>query len=143
MNKRLSERQKRFVMNYIIAPNATKAAIDAGYAPKGVNVTACNLLKKAYIRDAIAEQLDQIRSEKIADATEVMEFLTAVMRGEVLFEALRFVGDGRQEIVEIHASTKDRLDAAELLGKRYGLFTDKVNIDYTPVIIAGTGDLVD
>lgn len=142
MKKRLSERQRRFVDNYIADPNATKAALDAGYSPEGVNVTAHNLMQKPYIRKAIEERLEEIRSERIAMAEEILEYLTAVMRGETLSEVLCLCGDGCQKVIDIHPSTNDRLKAAELLGKRYGLFNNKVAIE-VPVVIMGEADLVD
>ena len=73
---------------------------------------------KAYI-DA---RLETIRSERTADAQEVLEYLTSVMRGEHKEQTLRFVGDGVQQITDIKVSERDRLKAAELIGKRYGMF---------------------
>lgn len=64
-----------------------------------------------------------------------MEYLTAVMRGEYTEQVLRFVGDGVQEITNIEIAAKDRIRAAELIGKRYGMFKDNVNVDLEPVVI--------
>ncbi|MGE4214858.1 MAG: hypothetical protein AB7E42_08795 [Anaerotignaceae bacterium] len=58
------------------------------------------------------------RRKKVADAAEVVEFLTAVLRG-----------DDAEEVV-----VKDRIKAAQLLGKSYGMFTDKVKIDGDAVV---------
>lgn len=58
------------------------------------------------------------------------------MRGEATEEIPLLVGNGVQEITTKHLSAKDRIRAAELLGKRYGLFTDKVSVEGTiPVVI--------
>lgn len=73
-----------------------------------------------------------------------MEHLTAVMRGEATEEVLMFVGNGVQQITTKQVSAKDRIRAAELLGKRYGLFSEKMNIDgLVPVVIVGDDQLED
>ncbi len=92
-------------------------------------------MKKEEIKRYIESQLSQIRSEKIADATEVMEYLTSVMRGECKEQVLRLVGDGIQEIDTINVSVKDRIKASELLGKRYGIFKENVSVDIPKVVI--------
>lgn len=87
---------------------------------------------KAYID----EQLERLHSEKTADAQEVLEYLTAVMRGgEHTEQTLQLIGEGVQKIADIDVSAKERLKAAELIGKRYGMFKDNVGIDFEPVII--------
>ena len=74
-----------------------------------------------------------MRSKRVADAQEVMEHLTEMMRGEINEEmvVVEGTGDGCSEarIVEKQVSARDRLKAAELLGKRYGLYTEKVETD--------------
>lgn len=76
-----------------------------------------------------------MHSAKTADAQEVIEYLTAVMRGEQKEQTLRLIGDGIQTISNIDVSAKERLKAAELLGKRFGLFAEKVKVDVNPVTI--------
>ena len=77
--------------------------------------------------------MEAIHNEKIADAQEVIEYLTAVMRGKSNAEEIvvEGIGDGCSEArtIEKGPSEKERLKAAELLGKRYALFTDKVETD--------------
>ena len=89
-------------------------------------------LKKPEIQNAIDERLEQLKSEKTADAQEVIEYLTSVMRGESEGEELinEFVGDGCSKPTKVKKapSEKDRLRAAELLGKRYGIFTEKTEL---------------
>ena len=73
-----------------------------------------------------------------------MEYLTSVMRGKHKEQILQLVGDGVQKIASIDVSAKERLKAAELIGKRYGLF--KENIDgagAVPVVISGDECLED
>ena len=76
----------------------------------------------------IEQQLKQIKTEKIADAQEVLEYLTSVMRGEQKEQVALLTGEGVQNLVQKDVSAKDRLKAAELIGKRYALFTEKVEL---------------
>lgn len=124
----MTEKQKKFCDEYIISCNATQAAINAGYAEDSARVTGAKLLTKANIRAYIDEQLKRMHDKKIADGEEVLSYLTAVMRGEHTEQVLQLVGDGVQRISDIDVSAKERLKAAELIGKRYGLFTDKVEL---------------
>lgn len=140
----MTKKQERFVQEYLIDMNATQAAIRAGYSKQTAYSIGQNLLKKLEIKEGIENGLKSIKSEKIADATEVMEYLSSVMRGDMTEETLRMVGEGVQEITNVAVSAKDRLKAAEMLGKRYSMFTDKMNVDgMIPVIISGSGDLSD
>lgn len=92
----------------------------------------------------IDERLEQLRSEKIADAQEVLEYLTSVMRGEHTEQVLRLDGDGVQVVDSVQTPTRDRLRAAELIGKRYGMFKDAVDLGgAVPVVISGGDDLAD
>ncbi|MBQ9604705.1 MAG: terminase small subunit [Firmicutes bacterium] len=124
----MTEKQKKFCDEYIISCNATQAAINAGYTEDSARVTGAKLLTKANIRAYIDEQLKRMHDKKIADGEEVLSYLTAVMRGEHTEQVLQLVGDGVQRISDIDVSAKERLKAAELIGKRYGLFTDKVEL---------------
>ncbi len=131
----MNEKQKRFCDEYLIDCNATQAAIRAGYSPKTAYAIGEQNLKKLELKAYIDEQLEQLHNKKTADAKEVLEYLTAVMRGEHTEQVLRLVGDGVQEISDIKVSAKERLKAAELIGKRYGMFKDNVNVDLEPVVI--------
>lgn len=134
----MNEKQKRFCDEYLIDCNATQAAIRAGYSPKTANEQGSRLLANISIKAYIDEQLERLHNEKTADAREVLEYLTAVMRGEYTEQVLRLAGDGVQEISGIDVSAKDRIKAAEMLAKRYGLLTDKIGVEMqTPVIICG------
>lgn len=131
----MNARQKRFCDEYLIDCNATQAAIRAGYSPKTAKVTGAKMLTNANLKAYIDEQLERIHNEKTADAQEVLEYLTAVMRGQHTEQTLQLIGDGVQKIADIDVSAKERLKAAELIGKRYGMFKDNVGIDLEPVII--------
>ena len=140
----MTPRQRKFCDEYLISGNATDAAIKAGYSPKTAKQTGSENLAKPNLRAYIDEQLAKIHSTKIADAEEVMKYLTSVMRGEHTEQVLKLVGEGVQTVTDIDVSAKERLKAAELIGKRYGLFTDKVGLEgAVPVIITGDDQLED
>ena len=136
----MTGKQKRFAEEYLVDCNATQAAIRAGYSEKTAYSQGERLLKNVEVQNYIQEQLDKISSEKVADAKEVMEYLTSVLRGESRGTELviESVGDYMSEAREVEKapSEKEKLKAAELLAKRYGLLTDKVNLESAvPVVI--------
>ena len=130
---KLTIKQQRFADEYIICANATEAAIKAGYSKKTATQMGAENLIKPYIKSYIDEKLAEIQTEKTADAQEVMEYLSSVMRGESSAEVVVVTGDGlgfsSAEHIQKAPDEKERLKAAELLGKRYRLFTESVNID--------------
>lgn len=122
---KLTEKQKRFADFYIELGNATQAAIKAGYATKTAASIGAENLRKPHIKKYIDKQLEKLKSERVADSQEVLEFLTSVMRDEKQEETLIGIGKGKQAISEIKLPGAARIKAAELLGKRYMLFSDK------------------
>lgn len=140
----LSPRQKRFVDEYCIDLNATQAALRAGYSPHTARVQGSKLLTNLDIKAAVDQRIDELQSQKTADAREIMEYLTSVLRGESKSHVLCFVGDGMQTVIDKAPDERERLKAAELLGKRYAMFSDKLNLDGAlPVVISGDEDLTD
>lgn len=125
----MTDKQKRFCDEYLIDCNATQAAIRAGYSQKTAKQIGQENLTKLDIKNYIDDRLAEIRAAKTADAKEVIEYLTSVLRGESHSAVLSLCGDGCQEVVEKAPDEKEKLKAAELLGKRYGIFTDKVNVE--------------
>lgn len=130
---KLTAKQKIFCDEYIISLNATQAAIKAGYSKKTARKIAAENLTKPVIQNYISERMKQKESSLIATQDEVLQYLTSVLRGEsqTTDTVLVGMGDGYQEVQEVKKkpSEKDRLKAAELLGKRYGLYTDKISAD--------------
>lgn len=139
---KLTAKQERFVQEYLIDLNATQAAIRAGYSRKTAGVIGVENLKKPYIREAIEEKLKQIDDEKTADAKEIREFWTRVMRGDEKETVLRYDSEGHQVETEISVSMKDRIKASEMLGKSFAMFTDKIdsNVDMDLNIEVDYGD---
>lgn len=138
----MTDKQRKFADEYLIDTNATrayKAAYPHIKSDDAARACASRLLTNANIKQYIDEQLEKISSEKIADAKEVMEYLTSVMRGETKSEivVVEGCGDGYSEARNIDKAPdeKERLKAAELLGKRFGLFKDNVALEVEPVVI--------
>ena len=130
----MTEKQKIFADEYIICLNATRAYKKAYPNVKKDEVARANgsrLLTKANVKAYIDEQLEKLQSERVADQQEVMEYLTAVMRGEKTEPLLVLDGEGTQKVINAVPPVQARTKAAELLGKRYRLFTDKVELDAT------------
>ena len=94
----------------------------------------------------IDEKLKILQDERTASAKEVLEFLTKSMRGELDEEivVVEGTGDGTSEARKIkkQIGLRERIKSAELLGKRYRLFTDKVEVEgVVPVMIVGESEL--
>ncbi len=132
----MTEKQKIFADEYLIDLNATRAYRAAYPAVKKDSVAAqagSRLLRNVNVKSYIDEHLEEMHSKRTADAKEVLEYLTAVLRGESKSEEIvvEMLGDGMSEARAMlkSPSERDRLKAAELLGKRYGLYTDRVDMD--------------
>lgn len=124
-----TNKQKRFADEYLIDCNATrayKAAYPRVKSDNSAAVCAAKLLRKAKVAEYIENRLDYISSEKIATTTETMEYLTSVLRGESRSDVIVVEGTGdgvsKARIITKGADEKEKLRAAELLGKAHGLF---------------------
>ncbi|MCI2888408.1 terminase small subunit [Staphylococcus hominis] len=134
--KSLTLKQKQFADEYIRTGNAYQSAINVGYSEKYAKARSHKMLENVGINQYIDENLEIIQKESIAEADEIMRYLTRVLRGEEKEEILVYVGGGMQEIQTIKPSAKDRIKAAELLGKRYRMWTEKQEIEITtPIFI--------
>lgn len=131
MDAKMTAKQQRFCDEYLIDLNATQAAIRAGYSEKYANTNASKLLQITTIQKFIKERMAEKESKLIADQDEVLKYLTSVMRGESQAEivVVEGVGMGTSEARTMMKAPdeKERLRAAELLGKRYGLYKETVN----------------
>lgn len=127
----MTEKQKIFADEYIIELNATRAYKKAYPNVKKDEVAKAagsRLLTNVNVKAYIDEQLEELKSERVADQQEVLEFLTAVMRGEVTEPLLVLDGDGYQKVMDAKPNVSTRKSAAVDLGKRYGLFVDRQEI---------------
>lgn len=107
----LTEKQRRFIDEYIQYADAKKAAILAGYSKKTAKQIGSENLAK--LDRFIQWKMEEIKTDKIASQQEVLEFLTRVMNAN------------EKDAFGLDASLQDRIKCAELLGKRYGTFVDK------------------
>lgn len=112
----LTEKERIFADEYIKTTNATQSAIKAGYAENSASVTGSKMLRKPKVRQYIDAIMDERSKDTIATADEVLEYLTRVVRGE------------EKDAFGLDVSVADKTKAAELLGKRHMLFTDKVKL---------------
>ena len=143
MENGMTEKQKIFADEYIICLNATRAYKKAYPNVKKDEVARANgsrLLTKANIKAYIDEQLEKLQSERVADQQEVMEYLTAVMRGKKTEPLLVLDGEGKQKVVDAIPPVQARTKAAELLGKRYRLFTDKQEVEVQGTVVFANED---
>lgn len=111
----MTPKQKAFADHYIKTGNATEAARQAGYRGDDASLATIGWenLRKHEISEYIAERLGKQDKNRVADANEVIEFYTAVMRGEV------------KDQFGLEASLSDRLKAGDSLMKRYAVAADK------------------
>lgn len=113
----LTEKERIFADEYIKTTNATQSAIKAGYAENSASVTGSKMLRKPKVRQYIDAVMNERSKKAIATADEVLQYLTRVMTGE------------EKDAFGLDVSVADRTKAAELLGKRYMIFADKVKLD--------------
>lgn len=129
--KHLNKRQLDFIQEYMKTNNITQSAIKAGYSPKTAAVQGCNLLKNVKVRNYIDAINERLESEKIADIQEVMEYLTAVMRGEA------------KDQFDMDVSIQDRTRAAGELARRLDVKARNINIEGAVNIIDNIPNEVD
>lgn len=132
--KKLTNKQLTFIDAYLgeAKMNAAQAARIAGY--KHPETQGAENLRK--LRPYIDEVMNKRHSNAIATQEEIQKFFTSVLRGEVKEEVVSNSG----KILEVPASTKDRLKAAECMGRAYGMFTERKEISGTMDITIGVGD---
>ena len=132
----MTEKQKKFADEYLVDLNGTRAYKAAYPSVKSDNTAGANaarLLRNDSVRTYLNERLEQLHNERTADIQEILEYLTAVMRGEEKEEKMAANALGEMEAYNVR-NQANQLKAAELLGKRYGLFTDKVAVSGSGVV---------
>jgi len=148
--KKMTPKQRRFCDEYLIDLNATQAAIRAGYSKKTATVIGAENLTKPYIKEYIEKRMAEKESELIADQNEVMKYLSSVMRRELKESVVvtlqnktekwvkdedtgklkkQTITEESPAVVDIPARLSDSNKAAELLGKAYGIYSDRVEAD--------------
>lgn len=133
----LTAKQMRFAEEIARGKTQIEAATLAGYAAKSASSTASKLVRdpkvRAYMRQLTGlGHADPGRDQRIADAVEVAEFLTSVMRGE-----LTEMVATKEGMVDVPPRVRDRVSAAEKLCKVRG-YNPPEQVEFT----GSTGDLV-
>lgn len=113
---KLKPKELKFAEEWLKTTNATQSAIKAGYSARTAYSAGNRLLKKVDVKQYIDERLAEMQESSIADTNEVMQFLSSTMRGDI------------PDQFGLDPALNDRIKAAELLGKRYKMFTDKQEI---------------
>ena len=135
----MTDKQRIFCDEYLIDLNATQAAIRAGYSKRTANRIGTENLSKPVIKEYIATRMAEKQSALIADQDEVLMYLTSVLRGETQSEVVvvENIGDFRSEARTMQKAPdeKERLKAAELLGKRYSLFKENMDVKHTASVV--------
>ncbi|MCG2321544.1 terminase small subunit [Staphylococcus epidermidis] len=135
---KLNLKQQAFVDEYIKTGTAYQSAIRAGYSEKYAKSSSHKLLENVGIRAEIDKRMEKLKKDTIADQDEILQYLTSVLRGEVTDQELIpiQVGRGQMDVEELEkrSDTNARTKAAELLGKRYMMWTDKQQIETTATV---------
>ena len=163
---KLTEKQQRFVDEYLIDLNATQAAIRAGYSVKTANEQGSQNLAKLSIQQAIAEQMAE-RSKRtgINQDRVVLELakIALVKMTDIVDSQGRIKSDASPDdlaciesvkykesesdagsSVEREVKIASKLKALELLGKHLGMWNDKLDVNITqPIVITGEDALED
>lgn len=128
LSKKLTLKQKKFADEYIISGNAYQAAIKAGYSKNYAKAQSKKLLDNVGIKSYIDKKLTKIEEESIAKSKEVLQYLTSVLRGETYDEVYYKTEFGGESLGKVQVQNKDRIKAAELLMKRFGLSLSDLDI---------------
>lgn len=144
---KLTEKQRRFADEYIRTGNITQSYLNAYHSVKKENTAksaGSRLMTNVNVKAYIDERLEKLKKESIAEQDEILQYLTSVMRGELKDEQLLVVGDDFGSEVERHETRAEivaRTKAAELLGKRYMMWTEKQQVEnITPTFVDDVPD---
>lgn len=121
---KLTVKQKRFADEYIISGNIYQSMVKAGYSENYAKSDGCKILDNPRVKGYIDDRMADFERKAIASQEEVLSYLTSVMRGEQTEQVM--VAGG--EVIDVAIGAKDRIKAAELLGKRYGAWTERVDL---------------
>ena len=138
----LTVKREKFCQLYVELGDGTKAYERAGFKCSTRNVArveASKLLTIPKVSARIKELMDEIKSNNIASAEEVLAYLTSVMRGELKDEVVN-IYDGAVRRARKDVDARDKNKAAELLGKRYRLFVDRIEAEVDTEIVVKMDD---
>ena len=141
----MTERQERFCQEFAKCGNATLSAINSGYSARSAKQVGQRLLTNADLMDRIRELQGEIKNKNIADAREMQEHLTSIIRGESTEEVIvvKGCGDGVSEAVtkEKKPSQADRIKAMQLLARMQGVLDNSTTLNVVLPVYGGEQDL--
>ena len=143
----LTARQIKFCLEYANSGNAKQSAIRAGYSERTAKNQGARLLNQENIQNYLKELSDGFVSGKIADAKEMQERLTAIIRGETLEEVIVVVGVGDGVTKAItktkKPSLKDIINAIDRLARMQGAYDNSVDLNLYVPVFKGESELED
>lgn len=163
---KLTEKQQRFVDEYLIDLNATQAAIRAGYSVKTADQQASRMLTNVKVQSAIAEimaerskrtgfnqdrvvqELAKIAFIKMTDVVDQNGKIKDTASEDDLscIESIKYKHSDTDSGYSVEREVKiaSKLKALELLGKHLGMWNDKLDVNVTlPIVISGEDSLDD
>ena len=134
----LTIKQKQVADDFIITGNRTKSYLKFYKNVKNRETAAAaasRLFSTPEVKEYIEQKMKELDEELIADQREVLRYLTSVVRGQETQQTLIGVGKGAQKITNIELNASDKIKAAELIGKRFGMWTDKVELESNDKVV--------
>jgi len=129
---KLTEKQIRFADEYVRTGNITQSYLIA-YTNVKKESTArsagSRLLANVNVKSYIDARLEKLRKESIAEQDEILQFLTSVIRGKATGKEKLGLGQGAEKLIDREPNLQERIKAAEQLGKRYGMWTDRQEME--------------
>ena len=141
---KLNKKQKAFADYYIESLNATESyakAYECSYNTARTN--GARLLANANIKRYIDEVMSAKDESRIASQDEILQILTDIARGVTEEEVVQFSQLGEELRTTRKPTIKDRMKASELLGKRYRMWTDKIEADVSQQVIFEGEDMLE
>lgn len=133
---KLTPKQQAFADYYIELGNASEAAKQAGYSARSARQIGEQNLSKHDIKAYIESRMKELQSARIVDQQEVLETISRIIRGEEEGTALVGIGKGAQTVESVPPTVAEKLKAAETMGKLFGLWTEKVQVEnITPTFV--------
>lgn len=142
-----NKRHERFCLEYSRLGDGTKAYLIAfpNSSHKSAGANAVRLLKNPKVKGRIRELADEIRSSAIADATEIQQRLTSILRGEAQEEVVVVEGIEKgvteARVISKQPSHADTIKAAQTLCRMQGAYESNVNMNIAVPRIAGENEL--
>lgn len=143
----MTSRQIRFCFAYASSGNATQSAIEAGYSERTARSQGQRLLTNVDIQNFLNQLAEERESKKIADAKEMQEVLTSIIRQELEEENLvvEGCGDGVSEAVvkTKKSSHKDVISAIDKLARMQGAYDNSSTLTLVLPVFEGEDQLED